>query len=209
MEETKSLYPEGTPMRRVIDYATHEFFSKGLKTVTMDDIAKGLQMSKRTLYQLFSDKEQLIIACMEVLSEQEHKLVLHFIKADYNVLEIFLRVVEWRMQRMEHISLQYILDVARYKPIREYMQQAHAKALLRSEEIFKIGIQQGLFRDDVNIHLLMKCLFASNEQFTNSLLEEFKLRDCFINIGIFHLRGCCTPKGIELIDKFLDNYRKN
>lgn len=209
MEETKSLYPEGTPMRRVIDYATHEFFSKGLKTVTMDDIAKGLQMSKRTLYQLFSDKEQLIIACMEVLSEQEHKLVLHFIKADYNVLEIFLRVVEWRMQRMEHISLQYILDVARYKPIREYMQQAHDKALLRSEEIFKIGIQQGLFRDDVNIHLLMKCLFASNEQFTNSLLEEFKLRDCFINIGIFHLRGCCTPKGIELIDKFLDNYRKN
>lgn len=196
-------------MRRVIDYATHEFFSKGLKTVTMDDIAKGLQMSKRTLYQLFSDKEQLIIACMEVLSEQEHKLVLHFIKADYNVLEIFLRVVEWRMQRMEHISLQYILDVARYKPIREYMQQAHTKALSRSEEIFKIGIQQGLFRDDVNIHLLMKCLFASNEQFTNSLLEEFKLRDCFINIGIFHLRGCCTPKGIELIDKFLDNYRKN
>lgn len=209
MVETKTMFPEGTPIRRVIDYATQEFFSKGVKTVTMDDIAKGLQMSKRTLYQLFADKEQLIIACMEVLAEQEHVLVQQYINSEYNVLEIFLRVVEWRMQRMKNISQQYILDVARYKPVKEYMLAAQSDAITRSEEIFKIGVQQGLFRNDVNVRLLMKCLFASTEQFTNSLLEEFKLRECFINIGIFHLRGCCTPKGIELVDEFLNNYRKN
>lgn len=203
------MFPEGTPIRRVIDYATHEFFAKGVKTVTMDDIAKGLQMSKRTLYQLFADKEQLIIACMEVLSEQEHELVQQHLKSGYNVLEIFLHVIEWRMQRMKQISLQYILDITRYKPVQEHMQLACAQAITRTEEIFKIGVQQGLFRDDVNVRLLMKCLLANNEKFINSLLDEFKLRECFINIGIFHLRGCCTPKGIELIDKFLDNYRKN
>lgn len=203
------MFPEGTPIRRVINYATQEFFSKGVKTVTMDDIAKGLQMSKRTLYQLFADKEQLIIACMQVMSYQEHELVQQYLKTDYNVLEIFLRVIEWRMQRIKQISLQYILDVTRYKPVQEYMQVACSQAIIRTEEIFKIGVQQGLFRDDVNVRLLMKCLFTNNEQLTTTLIDEFTLQECFINIGIFHLRGCCTQKGIELIDKFLDNYRKN
>lgn len=209
MVETRSMFPKGTPIRRVIDYATHEFFSKGIKTVTMDDIAKGLQMSKRTLYQLFADKEQLIIACMEVISEQEHELVQQYQKANYNVLEIFLRVIEWRMQHMKDTSLQYILDVARYKPVREYKQLVYSQAITRTEEIFKIGVQQGLFRNDVNVRLLMKCLFNGNEQLSSTLINEFTLQECFINIGLFHLRGCCTSKGIELIDKFLDDYRKD
>lgn len=207
MVEPRNLFPEGTPIRRVINHATHEFFSKGIKQVTMDDIAKGLQMSKRTLYQLFADKEQLIIACLEVFNDKEHALVQQLMKEEYNVLEIFLRVVEWRMQLMEHISPQYIIDIARHKPIQEYMKIARSESITRSEEIFKIGVQQGLFRDDVNVQLLMRYMFTSHEHQGNSLFEEFNLRDCFINIGIFHLRGCCTPKGIELIDGFLEHYR--
>lgn len=209
MVEPRNMFPEGTPIRRVINHAMDEFFSKGVKTVTMDDIAKGLQMSKRTLYQLFADKEQLIIACLEVLAEQEHELVRRLIKEEYNVLEIILRVVEYRMHRIEKISPKYIIDIARYQAVKEYIQIVRTEAITRSEEIFKTGVKQGLFRDDVNVNLLLNHMLYNDENLTANLLNEFSLTDCFINIGIFHLRGCCTPKGIELIDQFIEHYRNN
>lgn len=208
MVEPRNRFPEGTSIRRVLDYAMQEFFAKGVKLVTMDDIAKGLQMSKRTLYQLFADKEQLIIACLEVLADQERFLVQQLINEEYNVLEIILRVLELRMKRTENVSPQYIIDIGRYKSVKEYMQRAYNDVQNRSAEIFKTGVQQGLFRGDVNVHLLMRCMFTSNESLVSTLLSEYGLSDCFINVVLFHLRGCCTPKGIELIDNFLDYYRK-
>lgn len=209
MFEPRNMFPEGTPTRRVIDYATKEFFTKGVKQVTMDDIAKGLQMSKRTLYQLFADKEQLIIACIELITEHEQKLAHSLFERDYNVLEIILRIIEFRTKGLENVSPQYIIDITRYKSVQEYYKLAQAEAVERAEVIFGIGIKQGFFRDDVNVTLLMKCLFSQmNNAVTQSLIAEYSIQSCFVNIGLFHLRGCCTAKGIELIDRFLEYYRK-
>ena len=154
MLNPRNMFPEGTPSRRVVDYATQEFFSKGVKQVTMDDIAKGLQMSKRTLYQLFADKEQLIIACIEVIAEREHELVLSLIGQNHNVLEIILRVIEHRVKTLGKVSIEYITEVKRYDAVKEYTKMAQEESIERGEYIYKKGIEQGLFRDDVNIQWL-------------------------------------------------------
>lgn len=209
MNKSTTMFPEGTPMRRVIDYATKEFFAKGVKSVTMDSIAKGLQMSKRTLYQLFADKEQLIIACIEVLTKKEQELAHSLLESDHNILEVLLRVIENRMRIFENVSPQYILDVSRYDSIKEYIRLSRQQSIARFEQIFALGLQQGLFRSDINVPLIMNYLFikeSSNP--SESLFSGYSIPEMFINIGIFHLRGCCTAKGIELIDKFLDYYRK-
>lgn len=210
MLEPRNMFPEGTPIRRVIDFATTEFFTKGVKQVTMDDIAKGLQMSKRTLYQLFADKEQLIIACIEVLTESEHMLAQTLINQKHNVLEIILRIIEHRLKRLGIVSIEYVTEVKRYNAVREYVKIAQEESINRAEKIYKIGIDQGLFRDDVNIKLLMECLYLRmNDNYSPTVINKYSIEDCFINIGLFHLRGCCTPLGIELIDKFLERYRNN
>lgn len=210
MLNPRNMFPEGTPSRRVVDYATKEFFSKGVKQVTMDDIAKGLQMSKRTLYQLFADKEQLIIACIEVIAEREHELVLSLIGQNHNVLEIILRVIEHRVKTLGKVSIEYITEVKRYDAVKEYIKMAQEESIERGEYIYKKGIEQGLFRDDVNIKLLLECIYIRmNDNYSPVVVNKYSMQDCFINMGIFHLRGCCTPAGIELIDKFLDIYRKN
>lgn len=209
MLEYNNTFHQGTTIRRVIDYATTEFFSKGVKQVTMDDIAKGLQMSKRTLYQLFADKEQLIIACIKVLAEREHELVCSLVEEKHNVLEIILRIIEYRLKGLSSISLDYINEVKRYDAVKEHIKTLQEESIARSEQIYKTGIEQGLFRDDVNIKLLMECINIKINNYHNPIIiKRYSIHDCFVNIGLFHLRGCCTPKGIELIDKFLDYYRK-
>ncbi|EJW89893.1 transcriptional regulator, TetR family [gut metagenome] len=67
MSETLQFYDEPTyddAHRQVISVAMKAFYKKGVKSVTMDEIAHELTMSKRTLYQLFVDKEALLLACI-------------------------------------------------------------------------------------------------------------------------------------------------
>lgn len=209
MAESSNMFPKGTPMRRVIDYATKEFFAKGVRQVTMDDIAKGLQMSKRTLYQLFADKEQLIIACIEVISEKEKELVSSLMAQNFNILEITLRILEYRLQKITDVSYQYLVDIKRYKSVTEYILLAREESIKRACLFLNQGKEQGLFRSDVNFSLIMHSMLLQMDNLTEFYdFNGHSIQECFINIGLFHLRGCCTPLGIELIDKFLDYYCK-
>lgn len=195
-------------MRRVIDFSTKEFFAKGVRQVTMDDIAKGLQMSKRTLYQLFADKEQLVIASIEVIAEREHRLAQSLIAENHNVLEIILLIVEHRLQGLKSISPQFAKDLTRYDSVSEYINIMHRESLQRTLGFLHLGVEQGYFRNDVNFELLLNILFARiNVLSTSEEFDKYSLEECFINVGLFHLRGVCTAKGVELIDTFLDHYR--
>ncbi len=208
MNEPRNMFPEGTVMRRVIDYATTQFFEKGIRVVTMDDISKGLQMSKRTLYQLFADKEQLIIACIEVIAEKERELARRLIAENRNILETILCIIENRLKVISTISHRYSTDQDRYTSVMEYLEILRQEAITQGVEFLQQGVEEGFFRDDINLELIMHCLFfrqsavSKREEF-----EKFTIAERFINVGLIHLRGCCTQKGIELIDRFLDHYR--
>lgn len=203
------MFPKGTPARRVIDYATNMFFQNGVRQVTMDDIAHSLQMSKRTLYQLFADKEQLIIACIEVLEEDEQRLALKLIEEKRNVLEIILRIIENRLMCLRHVSVQYIADLPRYKSVSEFTANSRAETIKRAVAFFNEGAAQGLFRDDVNFELVMNSIIHKIDEIIRTVdYNETPINECFINIGLFHLRGCCTAKGIELVDLFIERYKQ-
>lgn len=209
MIEIRNMFPEGTPTRRVIDYAMKEFFQKGVRQVTMDDIAKGLQMSKRTLYQLFADKEQLIIACIEVLAEREQHLAVSLIEEKRNVLEIILRIAEHRLKCLKDISITYVADITRYKSVMEYIEMARKESIKRAVAFFEQGADNGLFRPDVNFDIVMNSMVQKMDDVVRSYnISKYPARDCFINEALFHLRGCCTYKGIELIDTFIERYKE-
>lgn len=193
--------------RRVIDYAAQQFFAKGLRQVTMDDIAKGLQMSKRTLYQLFADKEQLIIECFTMYAEQERELTSLLKNLKHNVLEIVLTILEERLKRMKRISKQFFNDLSRYDSVVAYVKSVREESIDRAVTFLALGVEQGLFRSDVNFALIMHSMMEKSSSFIlEDKFYETSLQEYFINIGLFHLRGCCTEEGIKLIDEFLNNY---
>ena len=69
---TRHNNPRTQARKTVLEMATKLFHTQGIKNVTMDDISHRLSMSKRTLYQLFSDKEDLLLACVKLHHEREH-----------------------------------------------------------------------------------------------------------------------------------------
>lgn len=209
MLEVRNMFPEGTSARKVINFATSEFFKKGLRQVTMDDIAKGLQMSKRTLYQLFADKEQLIIACIEVLAEKEQQLVYSLKDKERNVLEIILRIVEYRLNTYVGVSKSYHADILRYASVVEYITISREEAIKRSVAFLEEGVTQGLLRPDVNFDIVIRSILQKVDTvFNTDEPVSYSPFEYLLNIGLFHLRGCCTAKGIELIDTFIEHYSK-
>lgn len=202
-------YPEDSPQHRIINFALKEFREKGVKSVTMDNIARSLQMSKRTLYQLFDDKEQIIIAGIQLMKWEEQMMVKSMLENNYNTLEIILRIIEQRINTQSNISPQFIQDLTRYPTVQAFLRQHRRESLQQAEAFLQQGIEQGMFRPDVNFGLVISSITTALEQMMKNkdLTNHPSLHEIFINIGLFHLRGCCTSLGIELIDKFLDYYR--
>ena len=73
--------------RRIVAVALQEFFRHGIKAVKMDDIARILSISKRTLYQVFEEKQQLLLECLKSRREQNLQYMQHFEQKGCNVIE--------------------------------------------------------------------------------------------------------------------------
>ena len=74
---------------RIIDYAMGEFYKRGVRAVKMDEISQGLHVSKRTVYEIFGDKEELLLAGLKIKSlEMREKLETYSCNVAHNVVDI-------------------------------------------------------------------------------------------------------------------------
>ena len=84
---------------RIITAATEAFTSKGIKSITMDDIAAALGISKRTLYEVFSDKESLLKECILKAQADRDKYLQKVFEQSHNVLESFRKALRCFIRR--------------------------------------------------------------------------------------------------------------
>ena len=88
---------------RVIEMASQMFFEQGIRKVRMDDVAAALTMSKRTLYEMFADKEELLLECMKVNQEKKREYVAQLAATANNVLEIVFCLYQYGMEEMKDV----------------------------------------------------------------------------------------------------------
>mgnify|MGYP000739026551 FL=1 len=85
---------------RIISYAMPEFYKRGVKAVKMDEISQGLHVSKRTVYEIFGDKEELLLAGMKRQLEKNRSKLENFAKTQAkNVIDIISYVYKLQMER--------------------------------------------------------------------------------------------------------------
>ena len=83
---------------RIISYAMPEFYKRGVKAVKMDEISQGLHVSKRTVYEIFGDKEELLLAGMMRQLEENRSKLENFAKTQAkNVIDIILKSATYRV----------------------------------------------------------------------------------------------------------------
>lgn len=190
--------------RHITEVALRAFMSRGIKAVTMDDIAHELSMSKRTLYQLFADKEALLGACFAEMDRQHTQRMQKALTETGNLLEIILIDFAFKLHRLKNVSPQFILDIPRYPGIVKLVEERRAATVQRALEFLNRCVQEGLLREDVNYEIVYD-IFSSHVDMTRAedFLKKYPLPEIFYNFVLVYLRGCATPKGAALMDEFL------
>ncbi len=196
---------------RIIEEAAKLFRAYGIRAVTMDMLSANLGISKRTLYEIFSDKDELLHGVIGWMTEKKKELMDHIMQNSENVIEAIFKLIAIMSDHYREMSPAFKMDIRKFyshvinNPLK--INEQHNQK--NSEEIIRRGIQEGLFRDDIDIEITNRCLleFSKIKQeddivSEDSLMDEKVMRNIFIN----YLRGISTLKGLELINYYESRY---
>jgi TetR/AcrR family transcriptional regulator, cholesterol catabolism regulator len=187
--------------------AYDKFKRLGIRNITMDDIAQDLGISKKTIYQHFTDKDALVNALMhDELSSNKACCIADRQKAENAIHEIFLALTMMQ-QTFADIKPTFLHELKKY-----YFKAYQEFELFKKDFLFNIvkdnldrGMQEGLYRSDINTEILsairletMTLIF--NENF--SLVGKYTILEIENEVLSHFLFGIATTKGLKLIEKY-------
>lgn len=206
MQETKTISRYREALHdRILDAAMKLFAGHGIKAVKMDDIANQLNISKRTLYEIYENKETLLfegVKKYKTLKEQEfQKLLLE----NQNVMDIMLKIYHIKVDEFKKSCPQFYSDLSKYPRVVELLQQDREGQRQCAMDFMRRGMEEGYFRRDIDISLVSK-MFESVAQFivSNQVYKNYSIEEIFRSIVLVSLRGICTRKGVDVLDTFLE-----
>lgn len=193
---------------RILAYAIENFSRNGIRNVKMDDIASDLGISKRTLYQLFKDKENLLVECFKYSEKRYAKLYSELIKSTDNILELYTKWLKMRIDEIRSVNPQFFSDLNKYSRVQKYFKDVSAMKSKEGLKFINMGIAQGLFRNDINYNVLLRISEITAESIMrNELYLEYSYDDLFGSASIMSVRGICTKKGYDLLDQYIESYK--
>ena len=192
---------------RIIKKASTLFMRDGFNDVTMSRVADSLRMSKRTLYETYDSKEQLILDCFKYRADQRRALLDEKMKTAENTLDFILSVFEVYLGEVGNVSPKLYEEVYQYPSVVAFFEERRQRDAAQAVKFMKRGVDEGLFLPYVNYEIVYHLSNRMLEYVAKSpVFGSFSLRDIFTNTVVTYLRGCTTVKGGQLIDDFV---RKN
>ena len=209
-------YMTDNSARNRIKQATHDMVMQyGIRSVSMDDIATTLGISKKTIYQYFSDKDELVAAVVEdVIKYNQQCCTSDRAIAKDAVHEIFL-AMQMMQEMFENMNPSILYDLEKFHPsaFRLFLEHKYHFLYRVLKENFERGIREELYREDVEIDVLIKArlecmMLAFNQQIFPK--NKYRLVDVETQLTFHYLFGIASLRGHKLILKYqLDRAKKN
>ena len=200
-----------TPRERIIGQAMQMFVLQGIRAVRMDDIARQLGVSKRTLYELFDDKESLLYLAMEHWFECKRLERERASAGAGNVLEAMFMVLGCIMDDAETVH-RLMGDLRKFYPAvhDRLLREGTLKSRQDMRQMLERGIADGLFVATFHIDLAITVLYYTASAITDRkdllLPEGMSRREAFVQIVSNFFRGISTPEGARLVDDYRKRY---
>jgi AcrR family transcriptional regulator len=198
----------------IINSATELFKKYGLRSVSIDDVCKELRISKKTFYNFFKQKEELIIQVLENLHEQSKKKTKEpwLYEKDKNIIDVLMEHDKEFRNSSEKDKKHFIMfyDLEKYYPaiFRKYIEAMKKQHLTMVNRLIKHGLSEKVFREDMDVELMSEYLSAQFEA-----AREFfgkKNRNNYSQIFSFFrdiiVRILVNERGMEY---YLKNYYNN
>lgn len=211
-EQTQQNLPEALlPLDerglRIVEDAGRIFWTKGIRSVTMDDIARELGISKKTLYLYVKDKNDLVTRVLLNTSCQFHEQVRNIQDQGLNAIDEMYAIAQFIGSQTTKIHPSLHFDLAKYHPdacrIMDQGKQVEVVAMVAAN--MEKGIQEGLYRDNLNVPLIAKLYVVRFDQAMTMelgrLTDRYSLAEINWELFRYHIRGIASKKGIDHLEK--------
>ncbi|AXG73507.1 TetR/AcrR family transcriptional regulator [Flavobacterium arcticum] len=194
----------------IVKKATEMFMSLGFKSVTMDDIANELSISKKTIYQHFCNKHDLVEASTLSVFENVSCGIDGIREMGKNSIEEIFIIRSFMMQHLNNESASPFYQLQKFFP--------KIFSCLRAQQFEKVngcmkdnlqkGIDNGLYRDTINIDFISRIYFTGltgikdQDIYPTSMFGANELTIAFLE---YHLRAIVTAKGLVILEKLLES----
>lgn len=193
---------------RILEGAGKLILKYGIKSMTMDDIARELGISKKTIYQYVSDKNDLIKQVIELDMQMDHESICNIMLRKLNAIDESFEIFKNIVQHIGDVSPNILYELKKYHPDaynmhRDFMWTFSKKCV---EENMKKGVEEGLYRHDLNTHLIatnyilmMMNIFENSDAYGKNVhpIEIYK------ELFQYHINAIASNKGRKyLTDKY-------
>lgn len=192
---------------RIIAKAREQFFRYGIKSVTMDDIASELGISKKTIYQHFEDKDELVYQLMlsEIATDECQWDELN--KEASNVVEKTMKSMDLCKDSFTEINPSAFFDIKKYHPRTWKLFQEHKEKFVLEmiKKDLVEGIDQGFFRADIKVDILARMRLEQVEMGFDPQIfppNKFKIVDIQLTLLDHFMRGMLTEEGLEIYQQY-------
>jgi TetR/AcrR family transcriptional regulator, cholesterol catabolism regulator len=193
----------------ILEQAGKLFMKYGIKSLTMDDIAREMGISKKTLYQFVADKSELVTKVMEEHFKRERCNVEELLQQSKNAIDELFQVMENVKYQIKEIHPSIHYDLQKYYPDGWKIFCDHRNSFVYScvKQNIERGIEQGLFRNDFNVDIVTRIYISRLDIVFNAELfpaDKFIFTDVHKEMVFYHMRAILSPKGLKYLEKKLE-----
>ncbi|MDY0097695.1 MAG: TetR/AcrR family transcriptional regulator [Bacteroidales bacterium] len=197
--------------QKILEEAAIMFRTYGIRAVTMDMLANQLGISKRTIYEVFRDKDDLLDGVLKWMTEKQLNITAKALAESENVIEAIFKLLRIMNDHFQKISPAFYLDIRKLsKNVLNHSEELKDLPYYRNNsEMLLRGIKEGVFRDDIDVNITNKCMLEVVRLSNDENLfphDSHNMKDVIRNFYINYLRGISTQKGLELIDRYEKEY---
>ena len=188
--------------------ASDLFLKLGFKSVTMDDIAEEMCISKKTIYKYFCNKEILIEESSTKVHAEIHTIIDNIVSKNHNAIEENFEIRKMFKEMFQSLDNSPIYQLKKHYP--EIHQKIVKREIEECNTVFKQnilkGIEQGLYRKEISLENYMKFYYTLVFGIKESIRSEQEGQKIELEILEYHTRAMATAEGIIELEKQLQNY---
>ncbi len=192
-------------LKQIIEGAIKLFKQYGLRSISMDEIAGSLGMSKKTIYQYVDNKDDLISRALEYMIDK-NACTVHTADEESNAIDLLLNMSKRLMEETMGINPVVIFDLYKFYPsiYRQLFNKKHDLIYSDLRQNYDRGLREGLYREIDDIDLIIKLYIKYVTEIPDTSNLEAPISRVFQTILDIHLRSMVNQKGLEYYESKKD-----
>ena len=207
------LHPIMEVKDRILEKATDLFMRYGIRSITMDEIAAQLAISKKTIYQFFTDKDEIVEAVVDQEIHKNEEECERFRENSENALHENFLAVEGMEEMLKSMNPLIMYDMEKHHPksYKKFKNHKYQYMYTMVKENLERGIREEIYRPEINVDMVSRHRIESAFMSFNQDVfphNRYKISEICYELAMLFLHSITTPKGKKLIDKYLTERKK-